>query len=103
MIFNSYPQSKYPAMILLEQNIELRIYHLKELRKYNVVELLKDDEGMSFEIFYKGEYMFTLIPKMQDNLMFKLSAPNNRLPMDWKLYLKIEASLYSVFLRAPVS
>ena len=90
-------------MILLEQNIELRIYHLNELRKYNVVELLKDDEGVSFEIFYRGEYMFTLIPSMHEYLTFKLSAPNKYLPMDWKLYLKIEASLYSIFLKGPVS
>lgn len=98
MIFNLFL-----TMILLEQNIELQIYHLNELRKYNVVELLKDDEGMSFEISYKGEYMFTLIPEMKEHLMFQLSAPNKRFMMDWKLYLKIEASLYSVFLRSPVS
>lgn len=90
-------------MILLEQNIELQIYHLEELKKYDVVELLKDDEGMIFKIFHRGEYMFTLIPSINEYLTFELSAPNNRFPMDWNLYLKIEASLYSVFLKSPVS
>ncbi len=90
-------------MILLEQHIELQIFHLNELRKYKVVELLKDDEGMSFKIFHKGEYMFTLIPSLHEYLTFQLSAPNKLLEMDWRLYLKIEASLYSVFLRSPVS
>ena len=90
-------------MILLEQNIELQIYHLGELRKYNVVELFKDDVGMSFEIFYRGEYMFTLIPEMHDALTFKLSCGTIRVLIDWTLYFKIEAALYSVFLKSPVS
>lgn len=90
-------------MILLEQNIELQIYHLNELRKYNVVELLKDDEGVSFKIFDKEAYMFTLIPTMQEFLSFELAAPNKHIAMDWNLYLKIEASLYSIFLRGPAS
>ena len=90
-------------MILLEQYIELQIYHLKELRRYNVVELLKDDEGVSFKIFYRSQYIFTLIPSMNEYLTFQLSAPNKLLVMDWRLYLKIEASLYSIFLKGPVS
>lgn len=90
-------------MILLEQYIELQIYHLNQLQKYNVVELLKDDEGVSFKIFYLGEYMFTLIPTMQEFLTFALTAPNKLMPMDWSLYLKIEASLYSIFLKGPAS
>jgi hypothetical protein len=90
-------------MILLEQYIELQIYHLDELRKYNVVELLKDDEGVSFKIFYKGVYLFTLVPTMQEFLSFELAAPNKLISMDWKLYLKIEASLYSIFLKGPAS
>ena len=60
-------------MILLEQYIELKIYHNNELRKFNVLELLKDDEGMTFTIYYKGDYMFTLIPTMTDCLRFELS------------------------------
>lgn len=90
-------------MILLEQYIELQIYHLDELRKYNVVELFKDDEGVSFKIFYKGQYMFTLIPTMQEMLSFKLSEKDKMITMDGKLYLKIEASLYSIFLKGPAS
>lgn len=90
-------------MILLEQYIELQIYHLDELRKYNLVELLKDDEGVSFKIFYKGKYIFTLIPSMQEMLSFKLSENDEIMDIDRKLYLKIEASLYSIFLKGPAS
>lgn len=90
-------------MILLEQYIELQIYHFKELRKYNVVELLKDDEGMSFKIFYKGIYIFTLIPTMKKFLTFKLSDEDKHNDLDWSLYLKIEASLFSIFLKDPLS
>lgn len=90
-------------MILLEQYIELRIYHNKELRKYNVLELLKDDEGMSFTIFYKGDYVFTLIPMMTDYLRFELSPSDKNINIDLSLFLKIEASLFSVFLKDPQS
>lgn len=90
-------------MILLEQYIELQIYHFNELRKYNVVELLKDDEGMSFKIFYKGVYIFTLIPTLREFLTFELSDADKDKPIDWKLYLKIEASLFSIFLKNPPS
>ena len=95
--------TKYKPMILLEQYIELQIYHGKELRKYDVVELLKDDEGMSFKISYKGDYVFTLIPTMKEFLCFKLSAPNKMMRWDLSLYLKIEASLFSIFLKNPDS
>jgi hypothetical protein len=90
-------------MILLQQYIELQIYHFRELRKYNVVELLKDDEGMSFKVFYKGDYIFTLIPTMNEFLTFELSAPNKLMRWDLSLYLKIEASLFSIFLKGPAS
>ena len=90
-------------MILLEQYIELQIYHFNELRKYNVVELLKDDEGMSFKIFYKGAYIFTLIPTLREFLTFELSDTDKEVAIDWKLYLKIEASLFSIFLKNPPS
>jgi|GEM_PF-5404147 len=90
-------------MILLEQYIELQIYHFKELRKYNVVELLKDDEGMSFKIFYKGKYIFTLIPTLREYLSFELADTDKNNYVDWSLYLKIEASLFSIFLKNPPS
>ena len=90
-------------MILLEQYIELKIYHNNELRKYNVVEFLKDDEGMSFKIFYKGDYIFSLVPTMKKFLTFKLSHRNTAIEFDWRLYLKIEASLFSIFLNNPPS
>ncbi len=88
-------------MILLEQHIVLKIYHEKELKKYDVIEMLKDDEGMSFTIFHKGDYLYTLIPKMADFLTFHLSDTDicTNFFFDWDLYLKIEASLYSVFLK----
>lgn len=90
-------------MILLEQYIELQIYHDNELRKYNVVELLKDDEGMSFKIFYKDIYIFTLIPTLRQFLTFELADADKHKPLDRNLYLKIEASLFSIFLKGPAS
>lgn len=90
-------------MILLEQYIELQIYHFNQLRKYSVIELLKDDEGMSFKIFYEGDYIFSLIPTMRKFLTFKLSHRNTSIDFDWNLYLKIKASLFSIFLKNPPS
>ena len=92
-------------MILLEQYIELKIYHGNKLRKYNVIELFQDDEGVSFKIFYDGAYIFTLIPTMSDLLSFQLSEFDKAegTIVDWSLYSKIEASLYSIFLKQPLS
>lgn len=90
-------------MILLEQHIELKIYHLKNLKKYDVVELLKDDEGMSFTVYYQDKYLFTLIPKITDYLTFELADADRHKNIDWNLYLKIEASLFSIFLKGPQS
>lgn len=90
-------------MILLEQHIELKIYHFNELRKYNVIEMLRDDEGMSFTIFYKEDYLFTLIPTITDYLTFELSEADKHTDIDWNLFLKIEASLFSIFLKGPAS
>lgn len=90
-------------MILLEQHIELKIYHFDTLRKYDVIELLKDDEGMSFTIYYQDEYLFTLIPTIADYLTFELSEADRGINIDWNLYLKIEASLFSIFLKGPAS
>ncbi len=92
-------------MILLEQYIELKIYHKAELRKYNVIELFQDNEGVSFKIFYNGAYVFTLIPTMSELLSFELSEFDKAegTVIDWNLYSKIEASLYSIFLQKPLS
>jgi hypothetical protein len=92
-------------MILLEQYIELKIYHGDKLGKYNVIELFQDDEGVSFKIFYDGAYIFTLIPTMSDLLSFQLSEYDKAegTIVDWSLYSKIEASLYSIFLKQPLS
>jgi len=96
---------KVPLMILLEQYIELKIYHFDELRKYNVVELFSDCEGVSFKIFNNAECIFTLIPTMKDSLTFELSDfdKENKTCIDWKLYSKIKASLFSIFLKGPSS
>jgi hypothetical protein len=90
-------------MILLEQHIELKIYHFNALRKYEVIEMLKDDEGMSFTIFRKDKYLFTLIPKITDYLTFELAEKDKTKDIDWNLFLKIEASLFSIFLKGPAS
>lgn len=90
-------------MILLEQHIELKIYHHNALRKYDAIEMLKDDEGMSFTIYCQDEYLFTLIPKITDYLSFELAEADRSINIDWKLYLKIEASLFSIFLKGPAS
>ncbi len=92
-------------MILLEQNIELKIFHHNKLRDYDVLELLKDDEGMIFKIFYEGDYIFTMIPTMDERLSFELSEfdKDQHTAIDWNLYSKIEVSLYSLFLKGPLS
>lgn len=90
-------------MILLEQHIELKIYHFNALRKYDVIEMLKDDEGMSFTVFRNHKYLFTLIPKITDYLTFELAEQDKTKDIDWNLYLKIEASLFSIFFKDPPS
>lgn len=92
-------------MILLAQYIELRIYHLCELRKYNVIELIKNDNEVSYKIFHHEEYIFTLVPRKTKHLSFELSDFDTAMDtyIDWKLYLKIEASLFSIFLKEPLS
>ncbi len=92
-------------MILLEQNIELLISHLAEFRKYDVIEIVKDDEGVSFTVFSNDMYLFTLIPIMKNCLSFKLSETDTARvnSIDRELLLKIKASLYSLFLSQPLS
>jgi hypothetical protein len=90
-------------MILLQQHIELKIYHQNEMRKYKVIELLKDDEGMSFSIFHEGNLLFTLLPKMDEFLTFSVKDEYKLKNFNLGLYLKIEAALYSVFLKQPQS
>ena len=106
MLFNSViALLNVLTMILLEQNIEILLSHLDRFRKYNVVEVLKDDEGVSFTVFADKTYLFTLIPIMKDCLSFNLSdrdtAAANSIDLD--LFSKIKASLYSVFLSQPLS
>jgi len=87
-------------MILLEEYLELRIYHHNELKTYDVLEIFTDDEGVIFKILHAGEYLFTLIPVKNISLTFQLSQMDKDMDIDidWDLYLKIEASLYSIFL-----
>lgn len=92
-------------MILLEQNIELLISHPDEFKRYAVIELHTDDEGVSFTIFCNDNYLFTLVPTMRDCLSFSLSETDTGglQVIDTDLYLKIKASLYSLFLNQPPS
>ncbi|MFT3682092.1 MAG: hypothetical protein QM791_17585 [Ferruginibacter sp.] len=89
-------------MILLEEHIELKILHHNNFIKFDVIEVLKDDDQVSFKVFNDGDYLFTLIPKNNAGLFsFELSQLDKDLAIDidWVLYSKIEASLFSVFLK----
>lgn len=87
-------------MILIEQHIDLNIYHCKKLKRYEVIQTWKDDFEISFKVMEEDRYVFTLIIK-NDGPCFELSKLDRELDIeiDWSLYSKIEASLYSVFLR----
>ncbi len=87
-------------MILIEQHIDLNIYHCKKLKRYEVIQTWKDDFEITFKVLNKSLYAFTLIIK-NDGSSFELSKQDRELDIeiDWGLYSKIEASLYSVFLR----
>ena len=88
-------------MILLEQYIELKVYHFNTLKKFNVLEIGNDDEGLCFIVLYRGYYVFTMVPKQDGLQRFELSKfdKEQHMPIDWDLYSKIEVSLYSVFLK----
>ena len=87
-------------MILLEKHIELKIYHQHQLKGYNVVQLLTAKGEIFFKIFLNDHYLFTLLLIDNDSIGFELSKLDKDLDIDidWALYAKIEASLYSVFL-----
>ena len=89
-------------MILLEQHIELRIYHFNKLRTFDVLETMTDEDDINFKILYRGDYIFSLVPKKGFQLEFELSQLDKKLDIaiDWNLYSKIEASLYSIFMVA---
>ncbi len=88
-------------MILAENYIELNIYHFNKLKRYDVYEIFRDDEGISFKIYCDGDYVFTLIPKMMEWLTFEPSEFDIEMnvAIDRKLSVEIEAALYSVFLK----
>lgn len=87
-------------MILIEQHIDLNIYHCKKLKRYEVIQTWKDDFDITFKVLDGDMYVFTLTIK-NDGPSFELSKMDRELDIeiDWGLYSKIEASLYSVFLR----
>ena len=87
-------------MIITEQHIDLNIYHHHQLQPYEVVQTWKEDFDISFKVLHKGLYVFTLIIE-NEGRGFKLSDLDKELniEIDWNLYSKIEASIYSVFLR----
>ena len=87
-------------MILLEQYIELRIFHFKRLAKYDVVQALRDNGSISFKVLRDGDYIFTLVLQNTQDLSFELSELDRELnfTIDWELYSKVEAALFSVFL-----
>ena len=89
----------------MKLNIELGIFHLGKLIKYDVVELFQDNDMLSYGIFHKGKYEFTLVPSNPEWLSFELSEYDKLrdIKLDWDIYSKIEASLYSMFLNDPAS
>ncbi|MEP7164738.1 MAG: hypothetical protein ABI741_08590 [Ferruginibacter sp.] len=87
-------------MILLEQYIELKIFHFSDLRKYDVLQIGDHDEGPCFIVLQRGSYVFTLVHKQAGSQRFELSTfdVEQNIPIDWDLYSKIETSMYAVFL-----
>ena len=87
-------------MIVTEQHIELNIYHQHQLQRYEVIQTWKEDFDIDFKVLYKGLYIFTMVLKSEGK-GFELSNLDRELDIeiDWKLYSKIEASIYSIFLR----
>jgi hypothetical protein len=87
-------------MILIEQHIDLNIYHGNHLKRYEVIQTWQDDFEITFKVLKDGLYVFTLSVQ-NDGPGFELSKLDRDLDIeiDWKLYSKIEAALYSVFLR----
>jgi hypothetical protein len=88
-------------MILLEHYIELKIYHLNSLQQYDVIQTLRQNAQISFKVLQKGEYIFTLVVKDEGKIAFELSQLDKELDVevDWKLFSKIEACLFSIFLK----
>ena len=88
-------------MILLEQYIEISVYHESKLQRFNVMEVLTDDGELSFKVLQNSEYFFTLTGKTDSNLFrLELSERDRQLDIDidWNLLSKIKVSLYSIFL-----
>ena len=91
-------------MILIEQHIGLNIYHNKKLESYEVIQTWKEDFDVAFKVLFKGNYLFTLVIR-NDCRQFELSQRDIDLDVeiDWQIYSKITASLYSVFLKHQAS
>lgn len=87
-------------MILTEQHINLNIYHQHQLQRYEVIQTWKEDFDINFKVLYQGLYLFTMVIESEGR-GFELSKLDRELDIeiDWKLYSKIEAAIYSIFLR----
>jgi hypothetical protein len=87
-------------MILIEQHIEINIYHQHKLERYEVIQTWKEGFDIAFKVLHKDNYIFTLVIK-DESRQFELSTHDIELDIeiDWSIYSKIEAALYSVFLR----
>jgi len=87
-------------MILLEHYIDIKIFHLSSLKKYDVVQTLWNNAMISFKVMYNGQYVFTLVVKNDGPIRFELSHMDRNLDIevDWELYSKVEAALIAVYL-----
>ncbi len=95
----------YTSVVTFTQYLEIKIYHLGKISKYEVIELFREAEGMSFRIYCNKVYLFTIIPELAASVSFKLTNYNmaaNTI-IDRELYLKVEAALCSTLLTAPHS
>lgn len=87
-------------MILTEQHIELNIYHQQQFQRFTVIQIWKEDFDIDFKVSCNNRYVFTLVIENQAR-GFQLSKLDRELEVeiDWSLYSKIAAAIYSVFLR----
>lgn len=92
-------------MILLKHYIDLKVFHFNTFIDFKVIEVLQEDEGVSFHIFYKKRYFFTLVPRKSKAVCFELSAFDKlrKTVIDWDLFSKIEISLFAILLKEPLS
>ena len=102
---NNFIQSKLTLVVTFTQYLEIKIYHLGQISKYEVIELFKEGEGMSFRVHANKIYLFTIVPELASSVSFKLTDYNDQINkiFDRDLYSKLEAALCSTLLTAPHS